>query len=122
MKLIINRKLNETLGDCARPKIGWQIDPFGHSREQASLFSQFGFDGLFFARLDYRDKDQRLETKTAEMLWQGSQSLGKSSQIFTHVLYNHYMTPPGFCFDVMCPDEPIVIDKESPGYNAATKV
>lgn len=73
----IYRKLDDILGKCARPKIGWQIDPFGHSRETPSLFSQFGFDGLFFARLDYRERLSRLQNKTAEMLWQGSQSLGK---------------------------------------------
>ena len=32
--------LKDNFGDCARPKIGWQIDPFGHSREQASIFAQ----------------------------------------------------------------------------------
>ena len=99
--------LKDVFGDCARPKIGWQIDPFGHSREQASLFAQvslscvffistdvtralhtaqhlifrvmfqFGFDGLFFGRLDYQDKDWRLKNKTAEMMWFGSDNLGK---------------------------------------------
>ncbi|GLV45785.1 Lysosomal alpha-mannosidase II [Carabus blaptoides fortunei] len=115
------RKLEDTLGKCACPKIGWQIDPFGHSRETASLFSQFGFDGLFFARLDYRDRLSRLHNKTAEMLWQGSQSLGPSSQLFTSILYNHYSAPPGFCFDVLCSDDSIVENQNSPEYNAERK-
>ena len=82
-----HRLLNDTFGECALPRVGWQassfltdlfnlvffrvallqfdtfratsflqVDPFGHSKEQASLFAGFGFDGLFFARLDWRDK------------------------------------------------------------------
>jgi lysosomal alpha-mannosidase len=48
-------KLNETFPNgCGVPRVAWQIDPFGHSREQASLFAQMGYDGLFFGRLDYR--------------------------------------------------------------------
>jgi hypothetical protein len=43
----------------------------------ASMFSRMGYDGLFFARLDYQDKAERLLRKTAELIWQGSPNLGK---------------------------------------------
>lgn len=72
------RFLNDTFGECGRPKIGWQIDPFGHSREQASLFAQMGYDGIFFARLDFQDKANRLANKTPEMIWKSSANLGKT--------------------------------------------
>ncbi|XP_046584534.1 lysosomal alpha-mannosidase-like isoform X4 [Haliotis rubra] len=32
--------LRTNFGECGRPRIAWQVDPFGHSREQASLFAQ----------------------------------------------------------------------------------
>lgn len=73
------RFLNDTFGDCGRPKIGWQIDPFGHSREQASLLARMGYDGLFFSRLDYQDKANRLNmaNRSPEMVWKASQNLGE---------------------------------------------
>ena len=48
------RFLNDTFGECGTPRVAWQIDPFGHSKEQANLFAEMAFDGLFFGRLDYR--------------------------------------------------------------------
>ena len=30
-----------------------------------------GFDGLFFGRLDYADKEKRLKEKNMEMVWKG---------------------------------------------------
>jgi lysosomal alpha-mannosidase len=42
---------------------------------------------------------------------------GKAAQLFTSVLYNNYAPPPGFCFDVLCDDEPVIDDKHSPDYN-----
>lgn len=34
------RFLENMFGKDGRPRVAWHIDPFGHSREQASLFAQ----------------------------------------------------------------------------------
>jgi len=81
--------LNDTFGKCGQPRIGWQIDPFGHSREMASIFARMGFDGLLFGRLDYQDKRTRLQTKTAEMVWKGSANLGKALAFFISLLIEY---------------------------------
>ncbi|KAG5895850.1 hypothetical protein JTB14_038276 [Gonioctena quinquepunctata] len=116
------RKLNDSFGECGRPKMGWQIDPFGHSREMASIFAQLGFDGLLLGRIDYQDKNLRMATKTAEMVWRASQNLGEKSDIFTGVMFNTYSPPSGFCFDIFCSDEPIIDDRKSADYNVDSRV
>ena len=83
-------QLEDNFGSCGRPKVGWQIDPFGHSREQASLFSQFNFDGVFFARLDHEDHTKRRNDKTMELVWKGSDDLGQPTEIFTYAMDHHY--------------------------------
>lgn len=42
---------------------------------------QLGFDSLFFARIDYQDRAKRLNEMSLEIVWQGSKSLGSSSQV-----------------------------------------
>ena len=37
-----------------RPRVGWQIDPFGHANSHAWLSSEVGFDALYFGRIDYQ--------------------------------------------------------------------
>uniref|UniRef100_A0A164XFA1 alpha-mannosidase n=1 Tax=Daucus carota subsp. sativus TaxID=79200 RepID=A0A164XFA1_DAUCS len=63
------------------PRIGWQIDPFGHSAVQAYLLgAEVGFDSLFFGRIDYQDRTKRKAEKSLEVVWQGSKSLRSSAQ------------------------------------------
>ncbi len=97
-----------------RPRIGWQIDPFGHSEPQSSLFgTELGFDGLFFGRLDYRDNEYRRRSKAAEFQWR-SQS-DHNSTIFTGLTGSYlgnYGPPPGFCWDVTCSD-PQFVDEQT---------
>lgn len=104
------RFIDDTFGPDARPTVAWHIDPFGHSAEQASLFSLMSFDGFFFGRIDEDDKQKRLKEQRMEMVWRGSRNYEKASQIFSGVLYNGYNPPDGFCYDEFCADPPIQDD------------
>jgi len=42
-----------------KPRIGWQIDPFGHSNTNARLFYEMGFDAMFFGRMDEAERNKR---------------------------------------------------------------
>ena len=85
-----------------KPRIGWQIDPFGHSNTNARLFAEMGFDALFFGRIDYEDKNKRMNDKTMEWVWiPSNQSLGPDVNILAHTLYNGYGSPDGFGFDIL---------------------
>lgn len=86
------------------------------------MLAQMGYDGLFLGRIDYEDKATRFANKTTEMIWQASDSLGSKSNLFTSILYDGYSSPHGFCFDVLCSEEPVVDDKNSPEYNVDKKV
>lgn len=93
------------------PKVAWQIDPFGHSKTQAYLYSCMGFDAFMLVRIDYREKDLRFRNQELEYIWQSSPSIGKDSEIFTSIFPHHYDAPKGFCFDaVKCTDNSIQSD------------
>lgn len=42
--------------DGLKPKIGWQLDPFGHSAANAYLFAELGFEAMVFSRINEQDK------------------------------------------------------------------
>lgn len=112
------RFLNETFGECGRPRVAWHIDPFGHAREHASMFAQMGYDGFFFGRLDYQDRAQRQMTLDQELLWRASDSLTPPmADLFTGILPNGYNPPEGFCWDQSCDDAPIRDDPDLEDYN-----
>lgn len=109
-----HRFIKEQFGKC--PRIGWQIDPFGHSAAQAYLLSaELGFDALYFARIDYQDRQARRNATSLEFVWRGSKTLGSSAQIFTGVFLKDYSPPSGFEFEtgqdtVVMQDDPLLFD------------
>ncbi|KAM0866244.1 hypothetical protein ACQ4PT_042745 [Festuca glaucescens] len=94
-----HRFIKEEFGQI--PRIGWQIDPFGHSAVQAYLLgAQVGFDALYFSRIDYQDRE-----------------------IFSGIFPINYEPPPGeFYFEVddkspVVQDDPLLFD-----YNVEQRV
>ena len=115
-------------GEQANPRVGWQIDPFGHSATHASLLTAaLGLDATFFSKYDYQDHTIRRNTKELELLWSPSPSLGAAGQVWTGTFPNlgDYGPPPGLCFDYFCQDtsnDPVQADRALQDYNLDKKV
>ena len=100
-----------------KPRIGWHVDPFGHSSTNARLFSDMGFDAFFYARTDYSDKNKRSNDRSLEYVWYPSHET-KDANIFTHTLFEHYYSPGGFNFDMVDNDPLWINDEKSADFNA----
>ncbi|CAG9324133.1 MAN2A2_7 [Blepharisma stoltei] len=84
--------LNEKFG-INKVKVGWQIDPFGHSALTPSLWAKFGYQYHVINRIDSSFKQELINNGNLEFIWYGV-DFGKNESIFTHVLYDHYDAPP----------------------------
>ncbi|CAM8986736.1 unnamed protein product [Rhodiola kirilowii] len=117
-----HRYIKEQFG--VTPRIGWQIDPFGHAAVQAYLLSaEVGFDSMFFGRIDYQDRAKRKVEKTLEVVWRGSKSLSSSAEIFAGAFPQNYEPPPGgLYFEVNDPSPVIQDDMNLFDYNVQDRV
>jgi hypothetical protein len=106
-----------------KPRVGWHIDPFGHSNANPRLFADMGFEAWMFARLDHADRDKRLEDKAMNYLWRPfSKHFGNKKQIFTGVMRDHYCWPEGFSYDERATgDDPFVTNEKLDTFNAKEK-
>lgn len=115
------RKLEQVFGECGKPEVAWQIDPFGHSKEQANLFAMMGYTSMFFARQHYLEREARLQNKSLEFIWNTSEDL--KTQILGGAFFQgDYEPPKGFCFDTLCGDDPIMDNPDLEGYNVDEKI
>jgi len=106
-----------------KPRIGWHIDPFGHSNANPRLFADMGFEAWIFARLDHADQEKRLSDKSMNFLWRPfSKHFGKRKEIFTSVMRDFYCAPEGFWYDAGYPiDDPFVTNRKLDTFNAQAK-
>ena len=69
------------------PKIGWFIDPFGHSSATSHILSQMNFEQIVLTRIDYLERRYRIENHNLEFIYD---PFGLGQNIFTHISYRHY--------------------------------
>ena len=85
------------------PNISWQIDSFGVSKGYARLAKDMGFDAMFFARVDYSEKEKLKKEKDAIEVWRADErNFGPTKDILSILLIQesgNYCWPKGFGFD-----------------------
>ena len=83
-----------------KPKIGMQLDPFGHSNAVSHLFAEMGLEAMVFARINDEEFQARKLERDLQFIWQpsfagGHGTEGSQQEIFAHKLFDHY-NPPNF--------------------------
>ncbi|KAK6031823.1 glycosyl hydrolase family 38 protein [Ostertagia ostertagi] len=135
------KKLEQLFGQCGKPETAWQIDPFGHSKEQANLFAMdpllcgrffervaqwsTGIHGLHLSVLRpttlFRKRSSIGKNKSLEFIWNTSDDL-KTQILGGSFFQDDYGPPKGFCFDALCGDDPIMDNPDLEGYNLDEKI
>ena len=59
--------MKDTFG--IKPKIGWQIDAYGHSNANTQLFAEMGLEANVFSRINSKMKHAMRYEKEWEFLW-----------------------------------------------------
>lgn len=120
-----HRFIREQLGDAAAPRAQWQIDPFGQSATQGALMTAVaGYESVWFARIDYQDREARARDGRLIFAWEPSASLGTTAQTLAGAFASGgYGPPTGLCWDtVHCSDDPVQDDASLEGFNVAERV
>ena len=100
------------------PKTTWQIDPFGHSGFSGSMLSSplAGVNGVYVARMDYQDIDQRKGYSGTEMFWAPSPSQPMQGGLLGFLPFWYY-APSGFDFGGDDGTQPVMDDASLEDYN-----
>ena len=76
-----------------KPKVAWQLDPWGHSSAQAQIFAELGMESVYFARMNKWFKAAMQQRRSLEFIWQPTfvdGDHGVHREILAHCHYTHY--------------------------------
>lgn len=63
------------------------LSAYYFSTHLSFTYLQLGFDALYFSRIDYQDREKRKATKSLEVVWRGSRSLGSSADVSSTTIF-----------------------------------
>ncbi|CAI2374653.1 unnamed protein product [Moneuplotes crassus] len=89
--------VEETFG--VRPKIGYQIDPFGNSAVTPSILSVLGYEGIVLSRIGTTFDWDLEASENSEFIWEGSNFDNKSDGkpiLAHHLVRSKYQAPAEF--------------------------
>ena len=110
--------LRDEFGCHARPHAAWQIDTFGHTRGQAEVFANMGYDSVYFARLDVEELAQRNQKQESEVIWKGNLNRNDTDLFTGNFINGQYSCPDEFCYGPFQPNDDAIVDNEkSDAYN-----
>jgi len=107
-----------------RPRVGWMLDSFGHSESNAYLFADFGFEALFFTRINNDTRTDFLNQKKLHFLWTpfSKNFNAQDKQILTHVYHRNYGWLPGLDYEERSNEEdPLITNRKFLDYNEDLK-
>ena len=118
--------LNKEFGECAKIKVAWQIDSFGHSKTVMNLYKMAGIDTFFMGRMDYEVFDKFKNESNMEFIWRDEET---GREMFSVITPDLYIAPFTFCWDSWCDswsgvrgDAFIQDDERLEGYNVESRV
>ena len=82
-----------------RPKIGWQIDPFGNSAVTPSMLSILGYEGIVLSRIGTTNDEVLEKSENSEFIWEGADIDDKSDGqpiLAHHLVRSKYQAPVEF--------------------------
>lgn len=82
------------------PKVGWQIDPYGHSSNTPWIYAFMGYESIVLNRVGTTIEYEMRKSKSSEFVWLDMPHIHhkeKDFDIFAHILVNsEYMAPSEF--------------------------
>jgi hypothetical protein len=87
--------LSTELPHAPRPRVAWQIDPFGHGAPTPPALRALNFSAVALNRVPFRTRARARGARSLDFLWRASPHTRDAAALQAHILFEHYASPRG---------------------------